>query len=79
MALEKELAKYQAELPGWLPTHQGKFVLIHGETVEGFFSSYEDAIQVGYDRFGLEPFLVKQIEAAEKVHYFTRDLKLCPS
>jgi hypothetical protein len=79
MALETELAKYHVELPKWLPLHQGKFVLIHDETVGGFFSSYEDAIQVGYEHFGLQPFLVKQIEATETVHFFSRDLKLCPT
>ncbi len=30
-------------------------------------------------RFGLKPFLVKQIETTENIHFFTRDLKLCPS
>jgi len=79
MALEQEIAAYNKELPKLLSENQGKYVLIHGDTIAGVFLSYEDAITVGYDRYGLTPFLVKQIEAAEEIHYFTRDLKLCPT
>jgi hypothetical protein len=79
MALEKELATYQRELPNLLP-HEGKFVLIHGEAVEGIWDTYEDALKDGYTKFKLEPFLVKRIEAIEHVQFFTRDIDAtCPS
>ncbi len=71
MALEKELATYKANLPSLLEK-QGKFVLIHGDDVIETFAAYEDAIKDGYRRFGLEPFLVKQIQAIESVQYVTR-------
>lgn len=74
MALEKELATYKANLPTLLEK-QGKYVLIHGEEVVETFAAYEDAIKDGYRRFRLEPFLVKQIEAVEKVQYVTRFVK----
>ena len=64
MALEKELATYKAKLPE-LKANAGKFVLIHGDDVVDTFSSYDDALKCGYDKFGLEPFLVKRIEAVE--------------
>ena len=71
MALETELATYKSRLHEWME-HEGKFVLIHGTDVVEFFSSYEDAIKVGYDKFKLEPFLVKQIHTVEVVQFITR-------
>lgn len=72
MALERELATYKAKLPEFRE-HEGKFVLIHGDEVVDFFSSYDDAIKDGYRRFGVNnPFLVKQIHSLEQVQYVTR-------
>ena len=71
MALEREMETYRRKLPE-LADHQGKYVLIHGETVVDTFGSYEDALRHGYRTFGLEPFLVKQILTSEQVQYITR-------
>jgi hypothetical protein len=71
MALERELATYNAKLPE-LKQHEGKFVLISGDSVIDLFSSYDDALKEGYRKFGLEPFMVKQIHAVEPIYYFTR-------
>jgi hypothetical protein len=71
MSLEKELETYKKNLPE-LKAHEGKFVLIHGETVVDLFSSYDDALKEGYKQFKLTPFLVKQISAVEPVFYLTR-------
>jgi len=71
MALEKELATYQRKLPE-LKASEGKFVLIHGDEVAGTFTSAEDAINAGYEKFKLEPFLVKQIRAIEIVQFISR-------
>ncbi len=49
MALEQEIATYNAQLPKLLPDNNGKFVLIQGNDVAGIYSTYEDAIQVGYE------------------------------
>jgi len=38
------------------------------------FAAYEDALKAGYQRFGLEPFMVKQILAIEPVYYSSRSL-----
>jgi hypothetical protein len=51
--------------------------LVHGNDVVGVWDSYEDALKEGYRQFGLQPFLVKRIEAIEQVHFFTRDLAPC--
>jgi hypothetical protein len=71
MALEQEVDTYKAKLPEW-GEHEGKFVLIHGADVVDFYTSYDDAIKVGYARFGLEPFLVKQVNRIEPVQFVSR-------
>ena len=71
MALERELATYKSKLPE-LKEHEGKFVLIHGENVIGTFTSYEDAIKDGYEKFKLNPFLVKRIQAFEQAQFVSR-------
>jgi hypothetical protein len=71
MALEKELAVYKQKLPE-LKENEGKFVLIHGDSVVDVYTSYEDAIKEGYAKFRLEPFLVKQIHAIERSQFISR-------
>jgi hypothetical protein len=71
MALEKELDTYKRKLPE-LTADEGKFALIHGDEVIGLFGTYEDALTAGYQKYGLEPFLVKQIQAIEQLQYITR-------
>jgi hypothetical protein len=73
MALENELAVYQAKLPE-LKEHEGKFVLIHDKDIVDFFSTYEDAIKAGYQRFQLNPFLVKRVLTTEPVLFITRSI-----
>jgi len=76
MALEREIQTYQKELQNLLQ-HEGKFVLIHESDIAGFFETYEDAIKAGYEKYGLQPFLVKRVQAVEQIQYFTRDLIEC--
>lgn len=78
--LDKELQTYKAKLPEWT-AEEGKFALIQGDKVVGIYTAYEDAIKAGYEEFGLEPFLVKQIHAIEKVQFISRLLELptCPT
>jgi hypothetical protein len=73
VALEKERATYSSRLTE-LAQHEGKFVLIHGEDVVDFFNTYEDAIKSGYQKFKLEPFLVKQVHASEPVFFISRNI-----
>jgi len=73
MALEKELETYEANRDALL-AHEGQYVLISGDQVLGIFQAYEEALREGYDRVGLEPFLVKQIDAVEGILHFSRDV-----
>jgi hypothetical protein len=67
MALERELETYRNKLPELKGENEGRFVLIKGDQVIDVFSSYDDALKAGYTAFGLEPFLVKRIEAIPEV------------
>jgi hypothetical protein len=71
MSLEKELETYRTKLHE-LNDHEGKFVLIQGDDVVDFFSTYEDAIKEGYQKFGLNPFLVKRVNSADHVQFISR-------
>ena len=80
MALETELATFQRELPALLadPANRGTFALVHGESVAGCFPTFDEALAAGYERFGLAPFLVKEVTDHEEPRYFSRNLR-CPT
>ena len=65
MALEKEIKTYESHLPALL-TKSGKFVLIQEADIVGVYETYDDALTIGYERFGLDPFLVKRIQSDQR-------------
>jgi len=78
-ALETELKTYEAQKKSLL-AQEGKFVVIHGTEILGTYASYEDALKAGYEKYKLEPFLVKKIQAVDAVNFVTRDLPFsCPT
>ncbi len=80
MALEQELQTFQKELPALLTNaaNRGRFALVHGDAVAGVYPSVDTALDAGYDRFGLETFLVKEITEHEEPKYFSRNITRCP-
>lgn len=79
MALERELETYRKHLPELL-AQRGLYALVHGDAVSGVFPTYTEALTAGYERFEFKPFLVKQIQEAEKALYFSREVKPpCPT
>jgi hypothetical protein len=63
MAREQELATYRRELARLLLEGEtGRFALIHGDEVVSVWDTRRDAVQAGQDKFGLESFLVQQIQ-----------------
>jgi hypothetical protein len=76
--LKSELETYEREKESLIAKGgEGKFALIHGDAVAGVWCSYEDALRAGYETFGLDPFLVKQIQSIERVQFITRDVSPC--
>jgi hypothetical protein len=72
MPLHRELATY-AEKQDELEGHQGKFVLIHGDSIVEIFDTYADAIGHGYRLYSVrEAFLVKRVEIPETAQTITR-------
>lgn len=76
--LETELETFRNGVAGWAD-HAGEFVLIKGKEAEGFYSSYSDAVQAGYQKFDLEPFLVKKISVMEHLHFIPPLMRVVPS
>jgi hypothetical protein len=55
--------------------HVGKFALLAKSSLVGLWDTYEDALQAGYQNFGLaERFLVKKVEGIEGIQFFSRDI-----
>ena len=73
MPLSLELETFEKLKPKLL-ADEGKYAVIKGDVLLGVYSNYEDALKIGYEKSGLEPFLVKKISAIEPVNYFTRDV-----
>jgi hypothetical protein len=59
---------FEEHITEWRDSHAGEFVLIKGEEVLGFFDSLELAFRTGTERFGLDPFFVKQIIPADSIN-----------
>lgn len=63
--LKDELQTLESRRDELLGTSLGKWVLIHDGEFAGAFESQADAINIGYQRFGNVPFLVKQVVPVE--------------
>ncbi len=78
--LKEELTAYEKRKDELIETHgEGKFVLVHGAEIAGVWDSYGDALKSGYEKFGLQPFLVKQLQAIEQAQFVTRNIFPCQS
>ena len=78
--LKQELDAFRRALPVLLADadKRGQFALVHGEIVADVFPTFDAALEAGYDRFGLDPFLVKEVTEHERSHYFSRNMTSCP-
>ncbi len=77
MALDNELQFFREHLIDMLGVNdinEGKYTVIKGTDVQGPFDTYEAALEAGFGRHGLVPFLVKKLERNESVLYFSRPL-----
>ena len=65
--LETERQFFSEHLAELLSQHGEKFVVVKDDELIGAFNTIEDALAEGARRFGLTPFLVRQVTAtAEK-------------
>jgi hypothetical protein len=63
--LEKERKYFSEHLAELISQYSGKFVVVKGDELIGTFNTIEDALGEGARRFGLQPFLVRQVTTAE--------------
>ncbi len=73
----RELETFERHHESLLRDAPGKFVLIRGGELAGVWDRYEDALKAGYERYKLNPFLVKRVERQEHAETFTRDPGPC--
>src|SRR5947209_7381461 len=59
--LADELALFEERWQQFLAEAYGKYVLIKGNEIAGFFDGEMDAVHVGWDRYGAVPFLVRRV------------------
>lgn len=69
MALEQELATFDQHAAEFAE-HAGEYALVHGSEIAGLFETYEAALTSGYQRYRLDPFMVKQIGVVEYMPYY---------
>lgn len=63
----RELEYYEQHKPEYLKTFPGLYVLIKGDQMLGPFPSAETAYELGLHKFGMTPFLIKQVVKHEPV------------
>jgi len=79
--LSVELELFDAKRSEWLVRHEGKYVLVKGNEVVGFFESAETAFENGIDRWGNVPMLIKRvlpddpIESIPALHFGLIDVR----
>lgn len=64
MALETEIATYDALFDDLVKHHFAKFVVIRGDSFLGAFDNFENAANAAVQAFGAGPFLIRQVGAA---------------
>ena len=69
----KELKVFEKHRKDWSCSHPGEYVVIQDDViVEGFFSTYAEALKAGLKNFGARrSFLVKQIWVTEPVYFIS--------
>ena len=65
MALEPELKTYERLKPELLQ-QEGQFAVIAGDSLLGVYSTYSDALKIGYEKCRLSPFLVQKIQRTNR-------------
>ena len=59
--LDKERQLFRDKHTEFVAQHLGQFVVIKGDDLTGVFNTMDEALAEGARRFGLQPFLVRQV------------------
>ncbi len=69
MPLEVELDYFAQHVAEWLRHHQGKFALIKGTELRGFYDNSETAFEEGVKVWGDTEFLIREVTEEDRVEY----------
>jgi hypothetical protein len=58
---DTEIAYFEAHRQEWVANHYGKFAVLQGEAVYGFFDTGLNAYESGVRQFGNTPFMIKEV------------------
>ena len=64
-ALDEQIAVYQSMRDDLEREHMGKWVVVHGGVVAGYFETHWDAAEAAVQRFGDGPYLIREIGAPD--------------
>lgn len=68
MPLETEVQYFEAHRNEWVKQYPNLYVLIKGAALVGVYPDAETAHREGVNKFGMEPFLVKQVLPIDPVN-----------
>lgn len=75
LRVEREF--YEIHKIEWLLSHHGEFVVVRGDELLGFFSSFHEACSAAVEKYGTRAdFLVKRVVPLEPLFQVDRGLKL---
>lgn len=75
LLIKREINTYRRELPRLLAEgHEGRFVLIKGDEIVSVWDTFDDAIQAGCERFGLETFIAQPIDTRDLTRVLPKEL-----
>lgn len=79
MALEREMEVYQRDRAQWVAAgNAGKWVVICGEDVAGFYDTLEDAMTAAYDRYGVDVvFMAREVVEKDQPIFASRAVRPC--
>jgi len=66
MGLDQEKSVFDEHRDQWTEQYPGRFVLIKGSEVIGFFDCLDAALSEGAKRFGLTPFLARSVSEPDQ-------------
>lgn len=66
MLLDQELRYFEAHRREWLRQNAGKFALVIGERLLGFFDTAEGVYEAGLKAHGNNPMLIKEVTEVDE-------------
>lgn len=66
--MERERILFDENVQAWRSTHLGKYVLIKGDEIIGFFADAQEVFNKGLELFGLDEFFIEQVRPPDDVN-----------